>query len=100
MNSRTNNEIVASILKSAIKGATGLKIMYGSYINHTRLKKCLKVLMDNNMIEYDPQARIFRTSDKGIDFLKVHREFEEKFSWHCYRNTYKVHETVSEIKRK
>ena len=56
--------------------------------------------MDNNMIDYDPQTIIFRTSDKGIDFLKVHREFEEKFSWHCYRNTYKVHETVSEIKRK
>ena len=54
MNSRTNNELVASILKSAIKGATGLKIMYGSYINHTGLRKCLKVLMDNNMIEYDP----------------------------------------------
>ncbi len=77
MNSRTNNEIVASILKSAIKGATSLKITYGYYINHTKLRKHLKVLMENNLIEYDPQARIFRTSDKGIDFLKVHREFEE-----------------------
>ena len=55
--------------------------------------------MDNNMIDYDPQTIIFRTSDKGIDFLKVHREFEEKFSCHCYRKR-KVHETVSEIKRK
>ncbi len=56
--------------------------------------------MDNNVIEYDPQARIFKTSDKGIDFLKVHREFEEAFSWHCYCNTYKVHETMGGIKRK
>ena len=49
------------------------------HINHTKLKKYLKVLMENNMIKYDPQARIFRTSDKGIDFLKVHIEFEEAF---------------------
>jgi predicted transcriptional regulator len=69
-------------------------------INHTKLKKHLKVLMDNNMIEYDAQARIFKTSDKGIDFLKFHREFEKTFSWHCYCNTYKVHETISGIKRK
>ena len=54
--------------------------------------------MDNNMIEYDPQAIIFRISDEGIDFLKVDREFEEKFSWHCYCSTYD--ETLSEIKRK
>ena len=46
MNSRTNNEVVASILKSAIKGATGLNIMYRSYINHTRLKKYLKILIE------------------------------------------------------
>ena len=100
MNSRTNNEVVASILKSAIKGATGLNIMYGSYINHTRLKRYLKILIENNMIEYEPQSRIFTTSDKGIDFLKIHGEFEEAFSWHCYCNTYKIHENISEVKSK
>ena len=99
MNSRTSNEVVASILKSAIKGATSLKIMCDSYINHAKLKKNLKVLMGNNMIEYDPQTRIFRTSDKGIDFLKVQREFEEAFSWHCNCNLYEVHDTMTGMKR-
>ena len=44
-----------------------------------QLKKSLKVLMENKMIEYDSQSRIFRTSAKGIDFLKVQRKFEEAF---------------------
>ena len=52
------------------------------------------------MIEYEPHSRIFITSDKGIEFLKIHGEFEEAFSWHCYHNTYKIHETISEIKSK
>ena len=90
MNNRTNNEIVASILKSAIKGANSLKIMDCSYINHTKLKKYLKILIDNNMIEHEAPTRIFRTSEKGIEFLKIHREFEKRFSWHCYCNTYKI----------
>jgi len=64
-----------------------------------QLKKSLKVLMENKMIEYDSQTRIFRTSAKGIDFLKVQRKFEEAFSWHCKCNMYKVHETLSGIKR-
>ena len=55
--------------------------------------------MDNNMIEYDLQAKPLEPPTK-VEFLKVHREFEETFSWHCYRNTFKIHETVSVIKRK
>src|SRR6476619_7206244 len=99
MNSRTNSEVAASILKSAIKGATSLKIMCDSHVNHAKLKKSLKVLMENKMIEYDSQNRIFRTTAKGIDFLNVQRKFEEAFSWHCNSNMYKVHETISGIKR-
>ena len=99
MNARTNSEVAASILKSAVKGASSLKIMCDSYINHAKLKKILKMLMENKMIEYDSQTRIFRTSAKGIDFLKVQRKFEETFSWHCNCNMYQVHETIGGIKR-
>ena len=35
--------------------------------------------MDNNMIEYDPQTRIFSTSDKGIDFLRFIENLKKNF---------------------
>ena len=79
LTTRTNNEIVASMLKSAIKGANSLKIMDGAYINHTNLKKYLKILIGNNMIEYESETRIFRTSEKGIEFLRFIENLKRGF---------------------
>ena len=31
------------------------------------------------MIEHEAPTRIFRTSEKGIEFLKIQREFEARF---------------------
>ncbi|MFI5406722.1 MAG: hypothetical protein ACHQ1D_09450 [Nitrososphaerales archaeon] len=57
INSRTNNEVVASILKSVIKGAISLKDYDWLRLIIQNLRK-LKVLMEDNMIKYDPRARI------------------------------------------
>ena len=74
---RSRTEIVSSILDAANGRATKTKIMYLAFLSYSQLKEYLSVLIENNLLEYLEGTRTFRTTEKGLNFLKMHNEIGE-----------------------
>jgi predicted transcriptional regulator len=77
MKYRSRTEIVATILEAANGRATKTKIMYNAFLSYNQLKEYLSVLIENNLIEYLEGTRTFKTTEKGLNFLKMHNEIGE-----------------------
>ena len=77
MKYRSRTEIVAMILDAANGGATKTKIMYKAFLSYAQLKEYLSVLIENNLLEYLEGTKIFKTTEKGLNFLKMHNEIGE-----------------------
>ena len=78
MGNRSRTEIVVMILDAANKGGTTkTKIMYFAFLSYNQLNEYLSVLTENNLIEYLDGTRTFRTTEKGLNFLKMHSEIGE-----------------------
>jgi predicted transcriptional regulator len=77
MKYRSRTEIAAMILEAANGGTTKTKIMYNAYLSYSQLKEYLSVLIENNLLEYHGGTKIFRTTEKGLKFLKMHNEIGE-----------------------
>jgi predicted transcriptional regulator len=78
MGNRSRTEIVAMILDAANKGGeTKTKIMYFAFLSYNQLNEYLSILIENNLIEYLDGARRFKTTTKGLFFLKMHNELAE-----------------------
>jgi predicted transcriptional regulator len=77
MGNRSRTEIVGSILDAANGGATKTKIMYTAFLSYGQLKAYLSILIENNLIEYLDGANKFKTTEKGLNYLKMHNEIGE-----------------------
>ena len=77
MKYRSRTEIVSMILEAANGGATKTKIMYKAFLSYVQLKEYLSILIENNLIEYLDGAKTFKTTEKGLFFLKMHNEMGE-----------------------
>jgi predicted transcriptional regulator len=77
MKNRSRTEIVSDILNSANGGATKSKIMYKAFLSYGQLKEYLSVLIENNLIEYLDGTQIYKTTEKGLYFLKKYEELQE-----------------------
>ena len=77
MGNRSRTEIVAIYLMLQTRGETKTKIMYFAFLSYNQLKEYLSVLIENNLIEYLDGANKFKTTEKGLFFLKMHNEMEE-----------------------
>jgi predicted transcriptional regulator len=77
MGNRSRTEIVGNILDAANGGTTKTKIMYTAFLSYNQLKEYLSVLIENNLIEYRDGTQTFKTTEKGLFFLKTHNEIGE-----------------------
>jgi predicted transcriptional regulator len=77
MGNRSRTEIVGNILEVANGGATKTKIMYTAFLSYGQLKEYLSILIENNLIEYLDGANKFKTTEKGLNYLKMHNEIGE-----------------------
>ena len=77
MGNRSRTEIVGSILDAANGRATRTKIMYKAFLSYNQVKGYLSVLIVNNLIEYLDGTRIFKTTEKGLNYLKMNNEIGE-----------------------
>ncbi len=77
MRYRSRTEITAMILDTANMETTKTKIMYNAYLSYNQLKEFLSILIENNLLEYIEGARTFRTTEKGLNFHKMHNEMAE-----------------------
>ena len=77
MKYRGRTEILGNILDAANGGATKTKIMYFVFLSYNQLKEYLSVLVENNLIEYLEGANKYKTTEKGLFFLKMHNQIGE-----------------------
>ena len=77
MGNRSRTEIVAMILDATNGGETKTKIMYFAFLSYNQVKEYLSILIENNLIEYLEGTNKFRTTEKGLNYLKMHTEIGE-----------------------
>ena len=77
MKYRSRTEIVSMILEAANGGATKTKIMYKAFLSYAQLREYLSVLIENNLLEYLDGSQTYKTTEKGLNFLKMHNEIGE-----------------------
>ena len=68
---------MSNILEAANGGVTKTKIMYKAYLSYNQLKEYLSILIENNLIEYLDGTNKFKTTEKGLNLLKMHNEMAE-----------------------
>ena len=77
MKYRGRTEIVATILEAANGEVTKTKIMYVAFLSYNQLKEYLSVLKENNLIEYNEGTQTYKTTEKGLNYLKMKNEIGE-----------------------
>ena len=77
MGNRSRTEIVAMILNASNVGETKTKIMYFAFLSYDQLNEYLSILIENNLVEYLDGTHKFKTTDKGLNLLKMHNEMAE-----------------------
>ena len=60
------------------KTITATKIMYNTLLNHPRLKDYWTGLTELGLLEYDITTNTFKTTEKGLRFLEVFSELNER----------------------
>ena len=60
------------MLDAANGGTTKTKIMYKAYLSYNQLKEYLSILIENKLLEYIDRTQTFKTTEKGLYFLKMH----------------------------
>ena len=78
MKYRSRTEIVGNILDATNGGgATKTKIMYAAFLSYAQLKEYLSLLIENNLIEYIDGTQTYKTTEKGLNYIKTYREIGE-----------------------
>ena len=77
MKYRSRTEIVSMILEAANGGATKTRIMYKAFLSYAQLREYLSVLIENNLLEYLEGSQTYKTTEKGLNLLKMHNEIGE-----------------------
>jgi predicted transcriptional regulator len=78
-NYRSRTEIAAQILQAANDHdeITKTKIMYKAFLTYAQLQEYLALLIQNGLLEYFDGTKSYRTTEKGLKFLKMHGQMEE-----------------------
>jgi predicted transcriptional regulator len=77
MKYRSRTEIVSMILEAANGSATKTRIMYRAFLSYAQLREYLSILVENNLIEYLEGSQTYKTTEKGLNLLKMHNEIGE-----------------------
>ena len=51
--------------------------MYKAFLSYAQLKEYLSVLIENNLLEYIEGTQTYKTTEKGLNLLKIHNEMAE-----------------------
>jgi predicted transcriptional regulator len=51
--------------------------MYKAFLSYAQLKEYLSVLIENNLIEYLEGSQTYKTTEKGLNLLKMRNEIGE-----------------------
>ena len=79
MGNRSRTEIIECILDAANKGGgtSKTKIMYFAFLSYTQLHEYLSLLVENKLLEYQDGTQTYKTTEKGLYFLKMNNEIKK-----------------------
>jgi predicted transcriptional regulator len=78
MTIRTRIEIISQILETANGGVTSkIKIMSKANLSYAQLKDYLTTLRHKDLLSYDLDTRTFKTTGKGLMFLKAYGQLDQ-----------------------
>ena len=78
MENRSKDEITALILEASNNGSTKTEIMYEAFLTYDKLSEYCMALLESGLIECQRGERTYKTTEKGLSFLRDHRESECK----------------------
>jgi predicted transcriptional regulator len=74
---RTKTEIMSQILRVANGvGARKTNIMYEAFLGFAQMKGYLRVLTENNLLNYDAHTQTFKTTEKGLRFIEAYNQMD------------------------
>ena len=88
MKYRSRTEIVSNILDAANGGVSKTKIMYIAFLSYNQLREYLSILIENNLLEYLEGTHTYKTTEKGLNLLKMHNEMAELLQVTAVKNDY------------
>jgi predicted transcriptional regulator len=77
MNYRDKTDISATILEVANGGASKSKIISTAFLNHSSSLQYFRMLLKNQLLVYQEEKRMFKTTPTGIQFLQVYHLMNE-----------------------
>ena len=80
--------MLAAMLEVAKGKVTKTKIMYTAFLSYVQLKEYLSILIENNLIEYLDGTQTYKTTEKGLNLLKMHNEMAELLQVTAVKNDY------------
>lgn len=72
MTKRTKYDVIFDILRVCEDGCKKVDIFYEARLNHTMLNDYIKELMDKELLATEEGSTIYRTTGKGLEFLKYY----------------------------
>ena len=80
MKYRSRTDITGLILEAANGGATKTKIMYKAFLSFAQLRDYLSLLVEKGLIEYEEGIARYRTTEKGLEMLKMCNQINEELA--------------------
>ena len=80
MKYRSRTDITELILEAADGGATKTKIMYKAFLSFAQLRDYLSLLIEKGLIEYEEGIARYRTTEKGLEMLKMCNQINEELA--------------------
>jgi predicted transcriptional regulator len=81
MKNRSKTDIVAAILQAAAANGNNLvgksRIMYEAYLSWSQLEEYLSLLIAKDLIEYQKESHVYRTTEKGNHLLRLYNQLNE-----------------------
>lgn len=74
MGYRSKEQIQAELLEVALGRASKTRLMYGAALSYYQVTSYLEGLMATGLLEYEDSGRIYCTTARGCDFLRMFRQ--------------------------
>ena len=69
--------MLAIYLRQQMEEQPRQKLCIVLFLSYRQLKEYLSILIENNLIEYLDGTHTFKTTEKGLNLLKMHNEMAE-----------------------
>ena len=70
MRYRSRAEIIATLLKAGLRGASKTKLMYSAMLSYEQLQAYMKFTQEKGLIAQDGELPRYSTTAKGMRFLE------------------------------